>query len=171
MREFVARVGLCETAYELHQKVWSVVRSTIGDGIHFLFREAGGFVKIRHDAGPVGRPCVMPECGKTYDFEVLLNPMVSYQRRKMPVERFDKALEVAKRALEKNGFLVEKISGNFLSGKTLGKPGFKPFKIRTFLAHGKVTVTDQEKAVAAMRNGVGKSKRFGFGMIDLKEVE
>lgn len=171
MREFVVHVGHFDTAYELHQKVWEVVRRAVGDGIRFLFREAGGYVKVRHSANDFGRPLLAPEQGKTYSFEVLVNPLKSSTAlgKKVPVASAGEAVAITKRRLENAGFRVEAIQGSFLRGAVFGKPGTKPFRRRSFLASGTVTVADREKAVAAMLCGIGAGKRFGFGMIDLEE--
>jgi len=171
MYEFVMYVGSNFDAYKLHQKVWAGVRKLIGDGAHFLFREAGGYVKVRHSAGEIGRPCLIPETGKQYRFDVLINPMRSDDGKKLPLSSVEEALALVRRHLEKNGFSVLSVDGTFLRGKMFGKPRMKDFRFRTFLAYGEVLVVDREKAIAAMKNGIGASKRFGFGMIELEEAK
>jgi len=172
MREFVIRMGETNNAYALHQKVWEVVRKTLRDGTHFVFREAGGYVKVRHDAGDVGRPCLVPETGKRYRFDVLINPVRSSSvvDKKIPVTTHQEAIAIVKRYLERHGFSVISLDGDFVPGKMFGKPGLKNFRMRSFLAYGEVLVIDGEKAKVAMRDGIGASKRFGFGMIDLEEI-
>jgi hypothetical protein len=171
MREFVMHVGEFDNAYALHQKVWAGVKKLVGDGIHFVFREAGGYVKVRHGAGEVGRPCLVPETGKRYRFDVLVNPVRSVPGKKIAVSLPEEAVTIVTRHLEKNGFSVLSADGDFVRGSMLGKPGLKDFRIRSFLAYGEVLVVDGEKAAAVMQKGIGAAKRFGYGMIDLEEIK
>lgn len=173
MREFVMRVSDFDNAYALHQKVWSGVKKLVGDGIQFVFREADGYVKVRHSAGEVGRPCLIPETGKRYRFDVLVNPVRSSNdsSKKVAVASPEEAIAIVKRHLEKNGFSVQSAGGDFLQGNMLGKPGLKNFRIRSFLAYGEVLVVDGEKATVAMQKGIGAAKRFGYGMIELEGIK
>lgn len=173
MREFVMRVSDFDNAYALHQKVWAGVKKLVGDGIQFVFREADGYVKVRHNAGEVGRPCLVPAAGKRYRFDVLVNPVKSSNEygKKVAVSSSEDALAIVKRQLEKNGFSVQSAGGDFLRGNMLGKPGLKDFRIRSFLAYGEVLVVDGEKATDAMQKGIGAAKRFGYGMIELEEIK
>lgn len=173
MREFVMRVSDFDNAYTLHQKVWAGVKKHLGDGIQFVFREADGYVKVRHSAGELGRPCIVPETWKRYRFDVLVNPVRSSNSpgKKVPVSSHEEALSIVKRHLENNGFSVQSVGGDFLRGNMLGKPGLKDFRIRSFLAYGEVLVVDAEMATAAMQKGIGAAKRFGYGMIDLEEIK
>lgn len=173
MREFVMRVSGFDNAYTLHQKVWAGVKKLVGDGIQFVFREADGYVKVRHSAGDLGRPSLVPETGKRYRFDVLVNPVRSSgdTGKKVAVSSAEEATAIVKRHLEKNGFSVQSAGGDFLRGNMLGKPGLKDFRIRSFLAYGEVLVVDNEKATAAMQKGIGAAKRFGYGMIELEEIK
>lgn len=173
MREFVMRVSDFDNAYALHQKVWAGVKKLVGDGVQFVFREADGYVKVRHSAGEVGRLCLAPETGKHYRFDVLVNPLRSSRERskKVAVASSEEALAIVKRQLEKNGFSVQSAGGDFLRGSMLGKPGLKDFRIRSFLAYGEALVVDGEKATDAMQKGIGAAKRFGYGMIELEEIK
>lgn len=173
MREFVMRVSDFDNAYALHQKVWAGVKKLVGDGVQFVFREADGYVKVRHSAGEVGRLCPAPETGKHYRFDVLINPVRSSSERskKVAVASSEEALAIVKRQLEKNGFSVQSAGGDFLRGSMLGKPGLKDFRIRSFLVYGEALVVDGEKAADAMQKGIGAAKRFGYGMIELEEIK
>jgi len=174
MREIVFRVGEYTTLYDLHQMVWKFVRDHISDGIRFLFREAGGYVKVRYQYdAPVGREAPLPVKGRSYRFDIIIHPVKksSALGRRVPMPKMADALAKVVELLEKSGFAVERIEGGYLSSVPLGKPGTRPVRMLRFLATGIVRVEDADKAAHALANGLGASKRFGYGMLDLYPTE
>ncbi|GIL13642.1 MAG: hypothetical protein BroJett038_23620 [Chloroflexota bacterium] len=177
MREFAFQLQSGhKNAYDVHQKIWDVVRMIAGDGAKFLFRAIGDVAKVRI-VSPVringGREAVMPVDGERYKFCVLVNPMrrVGHGSRREPVSSVDAAREITVCLLSNGGFDVEQATGEFVSGPFFGKPGMKDFVIRSFNVWGVVRVRDEKKAREAIATGIGRSRRFGYGMIDLEKAQ
>lgn len=87
------------------------------------------------------------------------------------MSRKEDALNIVNRAVSAGGGEVVSLDGRFVPGLVFGKPGHVNFRMRSFVAYGVMRVTDEQKALDLMRDGIGHGKRFGFGMLDIKGIE
>lgn len=170
MREFVFKLHDASrlSRYALHQKVWEIVRGVLGDGVSFLFREEGDLVKVRHQESNVGRPLILPGRGDVITFDVLVYPTKTDPALGKKVHVYDReeAVMRMRRKIEDRGIAVEWISGEYRPGRLFGKPQHKNVVMPELVLWGKGQVTDEKKVERLLACGVGKGKRFGFGMVD-----
>lgn len=74
---------------------------------------------------------------------------------------------------EKNGFKVEEddfvvVEKGF---EKLKKKNMKPLDLAMATYEGNLVVTDKEKFIKALTEGIGKKKAYGFGMMTVIPIE
>ncbi|WP_126448323.1 hypothetical protein [Sulfuricystis multivorans] len=158
-----------QSLYQAHQIAWDIIRRNNGDD-RFVFRVVDDLMKVRSVSFEIGRKPIVPEAGKKYRLDILFDPVTTDGKRLKRISVREKAIEKIRQSLEKRGFEVEKIDGAYCDPIPLGKPGLQEVYMLPFLATGDVFVKDGKLAEEAFWHGVGKSKRFGFGMIELEAL-
>jgi len=172
MFEICIRMPAKDSAYQYHQAVWDAVRRGKSDTRDFLYRviEVGGtaLVKVRshNKLLPTAHGMSPPESEKTYSLQTVLTPKPG---KGLFTEKSARSL--VERKLTDSGFSVVDLHIQFLRGLTFGKPGFESWVFRRFEVFATVTVLDERLAAEAMRRGIGKGRAFGFGMLELEEIE
>ena len=166
MREMLIRTPSSDLR-NLHRDVWRMAHHTadVRDGRSFQFALVGeDCVLIRgpHLPAPHSRPMVVATVGERWRFLMDVRTISRSLGREQVVPQSMVPEWVATRL---PGFVVEALRASlprrrvFEDGRTL------PY--RTIA--GVVRVTDAERAVQVLQNGVGRSKGFGFGMLLLTE--
>lgn len=166
MREMLIRTP-SEDLRNLHRDVWRMVHHThdAQHGRSFQFAVVGaGLVLIRgpHLPAQHSRPAPRVATGERWRFQIDIRTIVRVQNKEQVIPQSDVPDWLAVRL---PGFVVEALRASlprrraFKEGRTL------PY--RTIA--GVVRVTDAERAAQVLRDGVGRSKGFGFGMLLLTE--
>ena len=113
------------------------------------------------------------ENGKAYTFRTVLNPTYSVfkpgeKRGKVfPEITVAQQISYLERQAEKNGFILVKdnyeiTNRNFV---VLKKAGSRPVKLSQVAFEGRLIVSDKEKFLAALTNGIGREKAYGCGLM------
>lgn len=106
-------------------------------------------------------------------FRVTLNPVISLKEEHGKRGRVVPHVTVAQQEQflldrsEKNGFTLEE--GDFSIVQrgyvTLKKAGNKPINLSQATYEGILTISDQNKFISTLTNGIGRKKAYGFGMM------
>ncbi|MDO5027513.1 MAG: type I-E CRISPR-associated protein Cas6/Cse3/CasE [Tissierellia bacterium] len=117
--------------------------------------------------------------GKKYRFKITLNTTkavseghLNKRGRVYPItDEFEQLDFLLKRA-KKNGFKLEE-NGFYLLNSDfdyLKKPNEKKLNLIKAVFQGELEITDKEKFIYALSNGIGKKKAYGFGMMTVIPV-
>lgn len=158
------------------------------DSRPFVYRVLVGrakvFVAIRTTESPIGEPPVgslsvreehLPAQGEKYDLSMLSNPIVQKAKdgksKRVPLIKKEDIEEWFVRSLDRNGFGVEKQEDGSLwvssSACSRNEAVSGEWYINTCTVKARVFVKDETKAVEAFKRGIGKERKYGYGMLCL----
>lgn len=176
----VAVPGNQEDLYLRHQQVWDAAGRRFGaragfNTVHeFLFRrESPQIYRLRSSTfQPAGAQAVaLPTSGTSYRFDIELVAMRGSDHSE-PVHP-PHLNDWVESLLGRNGFKVSAFSSNSLAWhrgvkQIKDRPG-SSMRIAYQIARvaGTLSVSDTALAQAAFTSGIGRGRRFGFGMLDL----
>lgn len=105
--------------------------------------------------------------GETFRYELDFSPMVTNKNKKVPVrgERIKTWLE---ERFERNGIQPLNTIIHYNRGIDFDD-GKKRFIINATTASGTATITDSHAANLLFRNGVGKHRTYGYGLLNIKD--
>lgn len=150
----------------LHRDVWRMAHhKTDLDARTFLFAVAGDnrvIVRGPHLPPPLSRPVQPIAAGERWRFVIDVRA-VNRERHK----------ECLMSPSDMPGWMATKLSGLAIESLRTSLPRYRPFEHNRSLPYyavaGTVRVTDVALAEQVLREGVGRSKGFGFGMLILTE--
>jgi CRISPR system Cascade subunit CasE len=144
--------------------------------------EAGaqGYLRLTEQANPAVKPFdFRPAAGQVLAFRLRANPTRRLGRgaaegagRRVGIYREDDQIAWLERKAQQHGFRVVQASVN--SGSKAENQGAihrahasHDLKLLSVQFDGVLQVTDPDKLVAAVENGIGSGKGFGFGLLSL----
>ena len=150
----------------LHRDVWRMAHHKVDRSARtFLFAVAGGnrvIVRGPHLPTALSRPAQPVAAGERWRFVVDVRTVKRADKKESLVPQTDVPAWMAARL---PGFAIENLRASF--------PQRRPFENGKTLPYrtvaGIVRVTDVALAEQVLREGVGRSKGFGFGMLVLTE--
>lgn len=108
--------------------------------------------------------------GDRYGFRIAINPVRNNGRTgKNTLIVGKRALDLVRDRLDANGFHVEEVRQADEAHNLLCKNGHKTVRVITSF-EGILSVTDPEKAVQTLVNGVGRMKAYGAGLLTLARI-
>ncbi len=122
------------------------------------------------------RTLVIPDhfySGNAYRFEAVLNPVrkESATGKLMAVTGQINVLEWFLNHTEKWGFAADRNTLEALVGASRSfEKGGNACRFNRVLFRGCLTVTDRETFLKSCRNGIGRGKAFGFGLLQLRPL-
>lgn len=169
--------GPLVSAYADHKDVWRVIQPHLKEGEKFLFRRAGDIIKVRAevaDASRIGHSVFVPQDGERVGFRVLVSAAKSQRaddNRKVRVAISNKndMLQIIRKALSP-AFEILHLDGSYQQSVPFGKDGHK-VNFKSFEAWGVLKVTDADKCREILKQGIGRARRFGFGMLELEPTQ
>ena len=119
------------------------------------------------------------EEGRTYNFRVVLNPVVSLTNpegkrgRVVPYLKVEDQMKFFLDRTEKNGFSVDPDQVMIVERAyvNLKKQNKRPVRLVKVAYEGLLTIEDLDKFGALLLNGFGKKKAYGFGLMTLIPVK
>lgn len=177
------KLGL-KDAYGVHRAVYSLFPKQEGNNRDFLYADKGGDVRGRTILIVSNRPPDQPEVGSIatkeiperflehdhYAFEIVLNPCRRDSKSRKIVAVLGQE-NLRRWILEKASSWGFQIDADTLEIRHLGllryvKEGAAcSHNTATFV--GKLKVTDREKFKTSFRQGIGRAKSFGFGLLQV----
>lgn len=162
--------GIGEDLYKRHQQVWRAMHDHVrqGEGSPFLFAQiADRMYRVRSHRLParLSRRIVLPVSGEEYRFQVDLAAMRGSDK-KQPVPLSDLDGWVSS-LLQKHGYEPHALQVSNVSMVSGMKQGMR-IQIQSVRGTGMLYVTDTKLAQEAFTKGIGRGKRFGFGMLLLR---
>lgn len=172
--------GSIENAYDAHRQVWDLIRGGKDKNADrdFLFTVMNGedysYIKVRAEsfeaAGIPAMPVQRPVLGRTYRATVLYSMHERYIHFDGGVVSEDRIERQVRSRMSEGGMEVADFSISFGKSVQVSKPGGDKWTLRTPRVTALVTITNEEAAMRLLRSGIGRSRAFGFGMIELVEV-
>jgi len=112
------------------------------------------------------------EQGQQWQFRIKINPVVNHLGDRIPVKNCDLNEWFIEKA-EKNGFSVNESAFSLIELRdySFTKNNIKEavqFKTATF--NGTLVISDKEKILLALQNGIGHEKAFGCGLLTLARI-
>lgn len=167
-REMLLAVpGDTDDIYRRHQQVWAGMAAHVRAGTEFLYRQQSPrLMRVRSAALPGGRVVVFRAGPMAVDLVV----SDRYDRNKERDVPQDRALEWAAALLHGNGFevrAIELLQYRIVMGTKPPRDGAPGHRIRYATARFKMdlSIQDQLAAQHAWQRGIGRGRRFGFGML------
>lgn len=170
-----APLQMSEDIYDVHQMVWARLASMNGIGQNsqgfrpnFIYRVESGMIKVRITDAPVNaaRPVSMMR-------EHMAKATVSLALwRDLAVPR--SANEVRARIIDllfESGLHVQSMRYTLRVAKGHKKRGNQAIALPVADVKANVLVDNATLAYQAWRDGIGRGKRFGFGLLDLTPVQ
>lgn len=112
------------------------------------------------------------EKGEIFAFKLRANPTKNVEGKKLGIFDEEKQLEwIKKQRADMHGYNVIQVNitpEDIRKGKKFAN---NPISMYTVVFNGYLQVTDEEKFKKAFLNGIGRSKRFGCGMLSLARRE
>jgi len=174
-------------AYSIHRVVYDLFPKKENEQRNFLFVDKGGTWQQRKILILSKDEPGSPEFGElqskkvtdefllfdSYGFEVVLNPTKreSGSKKVLPVLGTDALKMWFQRKSEESGFSIDE---NRLQISKTGVIAFNKdnaqctFNTATFM--GVLNVVDREKFIECFKNGIGRGKGFGFGLLQLVPI-
>jgi len=175
------------SAYDLHKWVWSQMegshesRCFIYNAVHV---RNGWLTHIRTPENLM--PQLQP---RVVTFDTAIGAEYGFSVRTVPYERHgrdsqdDSMKRRVRRILldsdarpwfsslgERNGFAIKSLDDPMSQGFVFFGKHRRKITLNDTLFTGALAVTDSERFTAALRNGIGRHKGFGFGLLQLSEV-
>lgn len=180
--------SLHRVVYDLFEDVRSPEEKKVGKSSGILFVDKGGNFQQRQILILSDRPPRQPLHGTIeskpipddfldydrYRFELVVNPVrrESTSRKLNPIKGRDAVSEwFIDKAIASWGFTVDRSSLqiNKFAVRVFEKKGNK-VTLGSATLQGYLTVSDRKKFITSFRQGVGKSKAFGFGLLQIVPV-
>ncbi|MFH2064524.1 MAG: type I-E CRISPR-associated protein Cas6/Cse3/CasE [Pseudomonadota bacterium] len=180
-------IGL-KDVYGLHKIIYSLFPEIPGQKRDFLFADKGGGFNSRKILILSEREPIPPEYGvlsskpvpdqflahNIYGFEIVLNPTKRNPEtgKIVSVRKKDDLLEWFTQRCEKHGFdvLSQSLQVNVLGVLRYEKNG-KHCTHNTATFMGKLRVTDREAFIQSFKQGIGRAKAFGFGLLQIVPID
>lgn len=162
--------GIGEDLYKRHQQVWMAMHDYVkrGEGAPFLFAQtAERLYRVRSHRLPqrLSRRVVLPVSDERYRFQVDLAAMNGGGKKQpVPLPDLDDWVNAQ---FEKHGYAPLALQVSNVSMVSGAKAGMR-IQLQSVRATGILRVTDTLLAQDAFTQGIGRGKRFGFGMLLLK---
>ena len=104
-----------------------------------------------------------------YSFQVVLNPVVRKEGKTTPVKGRDNIIDWFTRLAVRNGFTVDKpyISLDSVYVDQFKDKNKKQMSIQKACFSGKLTVVDKNLFIKAVTTGIGRSKTYGCGLLQV----
>lgn len=163
--------------YQGHRSVSSLLDAPGHEVLWYLDR-GQGCVYALSDKEPTSGECVQTKevsdeqmaGSKHYHLRVLVNAVKTVGGKRIPMKGYDQVRGWFAQREGSQGF-------RFVAEPTIGSSedhkawkGKMPITISGTEVEGYIEVTDKEKFLASVRNGIGKSKSFGYGMMRILPV-
>lgn len=153
--------------YARHQQVWAAIAPNVRSGQEFLYRqESPRLIRVRSNALPNGKPVMLR------DGWMRLDAVVSdrYDRNKERDVPEDQAVAWISKLVQNAGFDIRSIELErylIVTGRKPSKEGVPGHRIRYSTATFRMdlAVNNPFEAQQAWRQGIGRGRRFGFGML------
>ena len=167
MREMLIRTPSTDLR-NLHRDVWRMAHHTTdvqqGRGFQFaLVGEDCVLIRGPHLPAPHSRPGVSVEAGERWRFLIDVRTISRPSGREQLVPQSAVPEWIAARL---PGFAIEELRASMPRRRTFEAGRTLPYRTLA----GVVRVMDAQRATQVLRNGVGRSKGFGFGMLLLTEL-
>lgn len=182
------RVLNLKDIYSLHRTIYSLFPSISGKDRDFLFVEKGGDWNHKNVLILSKRPPLTPEHGEIetkeipdsflqwdhYGFEIVINP-TKRNAKTSKIEAVRGRENLRRWFIQKApayGFEVDPTSlqVNHVGVLTYQKNGTKRTHNRsTFI--GKLKVNDRQLFIQSFKNGIGRAKAFGFGLLQIIPIQ
>lgn len=174
--------------YSLHKAIYSLFPEVPGQNRDFLFADKGGDFNGRKILILSEREPLSPEYGVLsskplpdqflsfvhYGFEIVLNPTKrNFETGKIvSIRGKDDLLEWFTQRSGKHGFevLPQSLQVEKLGVLKYHKNG-KPCTHNTATFIGKLRVTDRDAFIQSFKQGIGRGKAFGFGLLQIVPIE
>lgn len=183
MHEIILSVPLARNAYHYHQTVWRLMEREEGSPRDFIFRAvpapggSGAFVKVRANQFPAMLaerciPVTSLRVGKRYTFSVLCHPVRRNDKGEQPIRRPEDATTWLTRLMKLNGMSILETEADFQTSMEIRKTETeKGGRMHAVNFVGVLEVLDSDRANTALRNGVGRGKSMGFGLLEVEAVQ
>jgi len=175
-------------SYAVHKVVYSLFPKEEGETRPFLFYESKHGSRKKRIMILSKREPNTPEYGKlstrripegfleqeTYGFQIRMNPVIrkSGSKKPTPITNREELLDWFSRRATDFGFTIAE---GTLQVSRVGVQQIQKGEKR--ITHGEATfsgvlrVEDRERFIESFRNGIGRGKAFGFGLLQLKPLE
>lgn len=179
LREVLICMPECNDAYAEHQALWRSLSEIIPEQSPYLYRRSGDLILVRSTHLKTGNAVALPQAGDQVDLRLRFNPVITgalqgnERNRRAPRKQLTCPLEVLAKISRRlsHAFDLIHVDGRFLPGIAMRKPGCAPITLRCFHFEGIATVKDRSAAAHLLEQGLGKAKRFGFGMLEAERKE
>ena len=174
LREVMIRMPEYDDVYVEHQAVWKALSGHLPEKTPYLYRRSGDLILVRSPHLRTGNAVALPQDGERVALSLRFNPVVTEplppgeSDRRAPRKRITCPLEALNGISLRlsHAFDLMSVDGRFMPGVAMRKPGCAPIILRCFHFEGEAIVKDAAEAKKLLEQGLGKAKRFGFGMLE-----
>lgn len=169
MREIrLALPGDTEDLYVRHQQVWAALRTQVQEGRDFLYRLVTPRVALVRSAALLQGPVVDELPPGRIELDLVASDRVD-RNKERPVSK-EEIVPWVMRLLMQHGLEARDVAvlrHGVATGLKPQRSEQPAHRIRYGVARiqAAVTISDQRLARAAWREGIGRGRRFGFGML------
>lgn len=106
-----------------------------------------------------------------FNFHLRANPTKKYDAKRLPLKSYEERINWIKRKSEDNGFKIIDVTVNSEQIRASSSKRDHKLTFNSVLYEGLLQISDKDKFIKALFNGIGSGKAFGFGLLTISRYK